>query len=120
MQTPTRPIDDSNHPADPRRVLEGMAALIASFEGEDGQALAKVLRLTLATLGGRFAVYHRFDSVQGRILVEQGERLPEDFRFSGPLAGSICYEELVAAGNSQVFLSDLRVTVYPDNDPDEP
>jgi PAS domain S-box-containing protein len=120
MQTQTEPTDVSvsSYQADPRQVLVQMAALIASLEGQDAQALDRMLAFTLEALHGRFAVYQRFDMALGRITIQHGCRLPEDFRPSGALVGRICYEELAAAGKPQVFFPDLRATIYPATDPD--
>jgi PAS domain S-box-containing protein len=103
---------------DSRRILAGMASLIASIDGDSPHALAEVLGFTLDCLKGQFAVYHRFDLEQGRIVTQQGCKLPEDFREFSRLSGQICYEELVAAGRSQAVYPDLSRTVYMTSDPD--
>lgn len=114
MHTPI----SSEKPIAPEQVLVDLAALIASMEQVDeSEALGKALAFVLDFFGGCFAVFNRFDLPRGQIVTEHGYRLPESYQHSAPLAGRICYEELIVARKPHAFLSDLSHTDYVSTDP---
>jgi PAS domain S-box-containing protein len=107
---------DLGGPPDNR--LSELAALLPFIDTNPTQAIARMLQHALTALGGRFAVYSRFDIERGLILTQQGCQLPRDYRRSGQLDGRVCYEELFGSDRSVALFEDLGSTGYVTTDPD--